>query len=72
LAHFGGVEPGLAYLGPIESGGSVIAMLYCDQGPEGAGIPDTSGLEVVLQYAGLALDRAALERGLWEVDTGTS
>lgn len=72
LTRFGGVEPDCAYLGPIESGGLVIAMLYCDQGPQGADIPDTSGLEVVLQHAGLALDRAALERAFWEVDAETS
>jgi hypothetical protein len=71
LTRFGGVVPDRAYLGPIESGGSIIAMLYCDQGPEGARIPDTSGLEVVLQHAGLALDRAALERALWEVGAET-
>lgn len=71
LARFGGVVPVSAYLGPIESAGSTVAMLYCDQGSAGSGIPDTSGLEVVLQHAGLALDRAALERALWEVDSET-
>ena len=72
LARFGGVNPDVAYLAPIESGGATIAMLYCDQAPDGSGIPDTRGLEVVLQHAGLALDRAALERAPWEVDAETS
>ena len=72
LTRFGGVIPAAAYLGPIESSGSTVAIIYCDQGQGGAGTPpDTSGLEVVLQHAGLALDRAALERALWEVDAKT-
>ncbi len=70
LARLGGVEPAMAYLGPIESGGSTIALLYCDQASDGEEMPDTTGLEVVLQHAGLALDRAALERALWEADAG--
>jgi hypothetical protein len=70
LARLGDVEPAMAYLGPIESGGSTIALLYCDQASEGAEMPDTTGLEVVLHHAGLALDRAALERALWEADAG--
>jgi len=70
LARLGGAEPAMAYLGPIESGGSTIALLYCDQGSDGAEMPDTTGLEVVLHHAGLALDRAALERALWEADAG--
>ena len=70
LTRLGGSEPLEAYLGPIKSGGSTIALLYGDQAPGGAKMPDTSGLEVVLQHAGLALDRAALERALWEADAG--
>jgi len=46
----------------------VIALLYGDQSLTGAPIPDTHGLEVVLRHAGLALDRAALERAPWKVD----
>ena len=63
-------EPAAAYLGPIESGGSTIALLYGDQVPDGTEMPDTSGLEEVLHHAGLALHRAALDRALWEPDTG--
>jgi hypothetical protein len=70
LSRFGDIVPETAYLGPIESGGTVIAMLYGDQGASGLPFPDTSGLEVVLHHAGLALDRAALERALWQANPG--
>jgi hypothetical protein len=72
LARLGGAEPTTAYIGPIESGGSTIALLYCDQASNGEEMPDTSGLEVVLHHAGMALDRAALERALWEADAEQS
>jgi hypothetical protein len=68
LARLGGPEPSESYLAPIASGGSTIALLYGDQVPTGAAMPDTSGLEVVIQHAGLALDRAALERALLEAE----
>ncbi len=68
LDRLGGAEPAEVCIGPIESGGAIVALLYGDQGPDGGDLPDTSGLEVVLHHAGLALDRAALERALWEVD----
>jgi hypothetical protein len=58
--------PEEAYLAPIESSGQVIAVLYGDNLPSRAAIGDTSALEVVLHHAGLALDRAALERALRE------
>jgi hypothetical protein len=68
LDRLGGDRPTSIYLSPIESGSSVIALLYADQGMTERAMPDTSGLEVVLHHAGLALDRAALERALWEAD----
>ena len=32
LTRFGGVVPDSAYLGPIESSGTTVAIIYCDQG----------------------------------------
>lgn len=52
------------YLAPIESAGCVVALLYADNLPGGEPIGDTNGLEIVLHEAGLALDRASLERAL--------
>jgi len=60
----GGASPEEAYVGPIESGGYLAALLYVDRLPERRPIGDTTALEVVLHEAGLALDRSALERAL--------
>ncbi len=60
----GGTVPVEAYAAPIESGGCVAALLYADNLPFDAPIADTTALEIVLHEAGLALDRALLERAL--------
>jgi len=70
VASLGDAEPGMAYVAPIESGGQVIAVLYGDNLPDDEPVGDTSSLEVVLHHAGLALDRAALERALTESSSG--
>lgn len=60
--------PDQAYLAPIESSGEVVVVLYADNLPGGEPLGDTSALEVVLHQAGLALDRAVLERALAEAE----
>jgi hypothetical protein len=67
-ALLGASAPREAYLAPIESGGRVAALLYADNLPEGAPIGDTTMLSIVLHEAGLALDRALLERALAEAE----
>lgn len=57
-----------AYLAPIESGGEIVALLYADNLPSRRPLGDTETLEVVLQHAGLALERAVLERALAEAE----
>lgn len=64
----GNAIPDEAYVAPIESGDRVVALLYADNLPGCEPIGDTAGLEVVLHEAGLALDRAVLERALAEVE----
>jgi hypothetical protein len=58
--------PKRAYVAPIHSGGRVVALLYADDLPEGGPLPDTTPLATLLHEAGLALDRALLERALAE------
>jgi ketosteroid isomerase-like protein len=60
----GAQVPAEAYVAPIESGGRVAALLYADNLPDETPIADTTALEIVLHEAGLALDRAFLERAL--------
>lgn len=64
----GSVPERIAYIAPIVSAEQVVALLYADKGPGGQDPGDTSALEVVLHHAGLALDRAVLERALAEVE----
>jgi len=55
-----------AYVAPIESNQQVVAVVYGDNLPDGAPIGETDSLEIVLHEAGLALERALLERALAE------
>jgi hypothetical protein len=68
-ALLGDAPPAEAYVAPLESGGQVVALLYADNLPDGGPLPETAGLEIVIQEAGLILDRAALERQLAEVES---
>jgi len=69
-ALLGDREPPEAYVAPLESGDRVVALLYADNLPDAQPLGDTAALEVVLHEAGLALDRAALERRLAEAESG--
>jgi hypothetical protein len=61
--------PAEAWVAPIVTGERVVALLYCDNLPGRDPIPDTRSLEVLLDAAGIALDRAVLERTLAESET---
>jgi hypothetical protein len=65
----GNRPPEEAYIAPIQSVGGTVALLYADNLPEGKPLGDTSALETILNFAGLALDRRALERVLAEPDS---
>jgi hypothetical protein len=56
--------PGEVYVAPIVTGDRVAALLYADNLPAQEPIGDTSALEVLLDAAGIALDRALIERTL--------
>ena len=58
-----GVVPEI-FLGPIISEGKVVAILYGDNAPDKRAIGDTESLEIFLSQAGLAMEKALLERRL--------
>ena len=68
----GNRPPEEAYIAPIECAGRTVALLYGDNLPDGNPLGDTSTLETILNFAGLALDRRALERVLAEDKTDSA
>lgn len=60
--QLGGTQPGEAFVGPLISEGRVVAVLYGDNLPEEKPIGDTESLEIFLSQAGLAMEKALLER----------
>ena len=59
-----GGEPAEIFLGPILSEGKVVAILYGDNLPESTPIGDTDSLEIFLSQAGIAMEKALLEKRL--------
>lgn len=60
--QIGGTFPGEVFVGPLISEGRVVAVLYGDNLPEKKPIGDTESLEIFLSQAGLAMEKALLER----------
>ena len=58
--------PNEFFLGPIVSEGKVVALLYGDNLPEDKKISDTDTLEIFLSQAGMAMEKALLQRRLKE------
>lgn len=67
IDNLGGLYPSESYVAPIIADGKVVVLLYCDNVPENGPIGDTSALEVFLMQAGIAMERALLERRLQEM-----
>lgn len=67
--QFGCELPEQIFLGPIISEGKVVAILYGDNLPEKKPIGDAEALEIFLSQAGLAMEKALLERRLQGKDT---
>lgn len=65
FAELGG-PPAELFLGPIVSGGEVVAVLYGDNFPEQRPIGDTDSLEIFLSQAGMAMEKALMESRLKE------
>jgi hypothetical protein len=64
LERVGGGEPVEMFIGPIVSEGKVVALLYGDNVPEDKPIGDTDSLEIFLSQAGIAMEKAILQRKL--------
>ncbi len=62
--QFGGRKPQEIFLGPLISEGRVVAILYGDNLPEQKPVGDTEALEIFLSQAGMAMEKALLERRL--------
>ncbi|WP_298435986.1 DUF4388 domain-containing protein [Geobacter sp.] len=62
--------PDEVFVGPIVSGGNVVALLYGDNLPGRKSIGGTEPLEIFLSQAGVAMEKALLERKLKENSRG--
>lgn len=62
FAQLGGQRPREIFVGPLISEGRVVAVLYGDNLPDDKEIGDTESLEIFLSQAGLAMEKALLER----------
>ncbi len=62
FSQLGGTLPEEAFVGPLISEGRVVAVLYGDNLPDEKPIGDTESLEIFLSQAGLAMEKALLER----------
>lgn len=69
--HLGGIPPREVFVAPIIAGGKIPAILYGDNVPEDKEIGDTESLEIFLAQAGLAMEKALLERRLREMGTNS-
>jgi CheY-like chemotaxis protein len=64
--RLGGSVPSEVFLGPLISEGKVVAILYGDNLTVEGPIGETEGLEIFLDQAGLAMEKALLQRRLRE------
>ncbi len=64
IDQLGGRRPKDVFVGPIMSEGSAVAIIYGDNLPEQKEVGDTESFEIFLSQAGMAMERALLERRL--------
>lgn len=67
IKELGEDEPGAFFLVPMVSNGRVAAILYGDNVPDNKPLPDITGLEIFIHQAGLAMEKALLERRVMEL-----
>lgn len=64
INKLGGQRPADVFVGPILSEGNVVALIYGDNLPKQEAVGDTESFEIFLSQAGMAMERALLERRL--------
>jgi hypothetical protein len=69
VRELGGARPSEVAIFPLVAEGSVVALLYCDN-LGGEGMPQSEGLEIFISQAGLALEKALLQRRLRDIEKG--
>ncbi|MBI5182398.1 MAG: DUF4388 domain-containing protein [Nitrospirae bacterium] len=67
ISELGGEFPEEAFISPMVCGDRVIAVLYGDNLPNKNKIENTEGLEAFMRVAGVALEKAVLEKKLKEI-----
>ena len=72
MNELGGTWPDEGAFFPIVAEGKVVALLYADNISPGAAVPESEGLEIFIEHAGLALEKSLLQRKLQEMEKGKS
>ena len=67
--ELGGGWPREAAFFPLVADGRVVALLYCDNGGDDE-LPQSEGLEIFISHAGLAIEKALLQRRIQEFENG--
>lgn len=68
IRELGNGWPAEAGFFPVVAEGKVVALLYCDNISTTSTVGETEGLEIFISHAGLALEKALLQRRLQEME----
>ena len=71
IDELGGTWPSEAAFFPVVANGSVVALLFADNVSGDVAMPETEGLEIFISHAGLALEKALLQRKILEMEKGS-
>lgn len=66
ISEMGGEWPPQVAIFPLVAEGNVVALLYCDN--IGEDMPESEGLEIFISHAGMALEKALLQRRIHELE----